>query len=84
MSFEIAIGPNIYFNNINEIQSADALQLDPGYVKDINLRAIVPKNLQKEALVPLEIDVYLNRTLLQNIDYFRQRSQGVYKYIVKT
>lgn len=74
---------NIYFNNINEIQSAEDLQLDPGYVKDINLRAIVPKNLQKEALVPLEIDVYLNRTLLQNIDYFRQRSQGVYNILLK-
>ena len=74
---------NIYFNNINEIQNAKDLQLDPGYVKDINLRAIVPKNLQKEALVPLEIDVYLNRTLLQNIDYFRQRSQGVYNILLK-
>lgn len=74
---------NIYFNNINEIQSAEDLQLDPGYVKDINLRAIVPKKLQKEALVPLEIDVYLNRTLLQNIDYFRQRSQGVYNILLK-
>ena len=74
---------NIYFNNINEIQSADDLQLDPGYVKDINLRSIVPKNLQKEPLVPLELDIYLNRTLLQNIDYFRQRSQGVYNIMLK-
>lgn len=73
----------IYFNNINEITNAEDLQLDPGYVKDINLRAIVPKNLQKDPLVPLEIDIYLNRTLLQNIDYFRQRSQGVYNVLLK-
>lgn len=83
LSFDDKVAKKIYFNNINEIQNAEDLQLDPGYVKDINLRAIVPKNLQKEALVPLEIDFYLNRTLLQNIDYFRQRSQGVYNILLK-
>jgi hypothetical protein len=83
LSFDDKVAEKIYFNNINEIQNADDLQLEPGYVKDINLRAIVPKNLQKEALVPLEIDLYLNRTLLQNIDYFRQRSQGVYNILLK-
>jgi hypothetical protein len=83
LSFDDKVAKKIYFNNINEIQKAEDLQLDPGYVKDINLRAIVPKNLQKEALVPLEIDFYLNRTLLQNIDYFRQRSQGVYNILLK-
>ena len=83
LSLDDKVAKKIYFNNINEIQTADDLQLDPGYVKDINLRAIVPKNLQKDALVPLEIDLYLNRTLLQNIDYFRQRSQGVYNIMLK-
>lgn len=83
LSFDDKVAKKIYFNNINEIQNAEDLQLEPGYAKDINLRAIVPKNLQKEALVPLEIDLYLNRTLLQNIDYFRQRSQGVYNILLK-
>jgi hypothetical protein len=73
----------IFFNNINDIQNAEDLNLDPEYAKDINLRNIVPKNLQKEALTPLELEVFLNRTLLQNIDYFRQRSQGVYNILLK-